>query len=312
MRSSDGPLRFGVWLPPFPNWPVIRSRARRVEELGFDSIWMVDHFANPFDSRTSWMEAWSLLAGIAASTDRIRVGSLVSTLIYHNPALLARQAMTLDHISGGRLTLGLGAGSAKDPAHAMVGVPAWQNSERVGRFEEGVEIIDQMLRQTETTFAGEYYCVEGAVMRPGPVQRPRPPLLIGCQGRRMLKIAGRYADTWNMLGGLQHSHDACVARAAEAIHTLTESAVAAGRKPDTIRRSFCLGWTMDDLYKSPGTFQEYLYPLIELGFTEFMIGYWHPADIGQVAPIRHVQDEETLERIARTAIPSLRSLARAV
>jgi alkanesulfonate monooxygenase SsuD/methylene tetrahydromethanopterin reductase-like flavin-dependent oxidoreductase (luciferase family) len=276
--------------------------------LGFDSIWLVDHFANLIDSGTAWMEAWSLLAGIAACTDRIQVGSLVSTLIYRNPALLAKQAMTVDHISGGRLTLGLGAGSSADPSHAMTGVPAWPAHERASRFGEGVEIIDRMLRETETTFEGEYYRAESAVMRPRPLQRPRLPLLIGCQGRRMLEIAGRYADTWNMLGDLQWSYDAFVAHAAEAVHALTESAVAAGREPDTIRRSFCLGWTMEDLYQSPGTFQAYLHPLIELGFTEFMIGYWNPADIDRAAPIRHVQDDETLERIASTAIPSLRSL----
>ena len=312
MFAGGGRLRFGVWLPPFPSWPVIRRRARWIEELGFDSIWIVDHFANPFDTQTAWMEAWSLLAGIAACTHRIRVGTLVSTLIYRNPALLAKQAMTVDQISGGRLTLGLGAGSATDPAHVMTGVPAWPPGERVSRFEEGVAIIDRLLREEQASFEGRHHQIEGAVMRPGPVQKPRPPLLIAAEGRRMLGIAGRYAETWNMLGSVRSSHADIVAKAAAAIGILGEQAQAAGREPDSIRRSFCLGWTTEDLYASPGAFQAYLYPLVELGFTEFMLGYWHEEDIGRAAPIRHVPDEATLRWIARTAIPSLQSLAQAV
>ncbi|MDF1499777.1 MAG: LLM class flavin-dependent oxidoreductase [Anaerolineales bacterium] len=302
-------LRFGVWVPPFPGWPTIQKRVRMIEELGFDSIWIADHFANPFNTRTAWMEAWSLLAGIAACTNRIRVGTLVSTLIYRNPALLAKQAMTIDNISRGRLTLGLGAGVRADPAHRMTGVPAWENRERVARFEEGVQIICQMLREEETTFDGEYYQVAGAVMLPRCVQRPRPPLLIGADGRRMLSIAGRFADAWNMLGKLSYSHTEFVQKAAEAMHVLTYSAKVAGRDPQKVRRSLCLGWTREDIYAGLAAFRDYLSPFIELGFTEFMLGYWHESDIDQQAPIKHLPDEERLIWMAKVAIPSLRSIA---
>jgi alkanesulfonate monooxygenase SsuD/methylene tetrahydromethanopterin reductase-like flavin-dependent oxidoreductase (luciferase family) len=310
--ATQARLRFGVMIPPLPNWPVLRVYARLIEELGFDSIWVADHFANPFDTSTVWMEAWMLLAGISACTRQIQIGTLVSTLIYRHPALLAKQAVSLDHLSGGRFVLGLGAGSSDDPAHPMLGVSAWPSGERVSRFEEGVQIIDRMMRQEETSFEGTYYQVRGAVVRPGPLQTPRPALLIGGRGERMLGVAARYADNWNRLGSLKETQAECVAKAAKDAWLLADGARAVGREPDEIRRSFCLGWTCEQLYSSPSAFQNHLYPLIELGVSEFMLGFWKDADVGKPSPVQHVGDEATLEEIAGVAIPSLRSVARAL
>jgi alkanesulfonate monooxygenase SsuD/methylene tetrahydromethanopterin reductase-like flavin-dependent oxidoreductase (luciferase family) len=304
-------LRFGVFLPPLPSWPAIRDRARLIEDLGFDSIWMPDHFANPFDTSVDWMETWTLLAGIAACTQRVQVGTLVSTFMHRHPAMLAKQAVTLDHLSNGRAVLGLGAGSKNDPAHWMGGLPAWSTPERMKRFEEGLQLAEQMMRHEESSFHGEYYRVDEAVVRPGSVQKPRPPLLVGGSGRRMLGLAARYADNWNRIGSLAHTQQETLARAAEDAQLLAAEARAAGRHPDEIRRSFCMGWTTDDIYCSVSAFQDHIYPLIQVGVSEFMLGFWKEEDIGKPSPIRHVGDEAMLERIASVAVPSLRSLARA-
>lgn len=305
-------LSFGVFLPPLPTWAVIRERARLIESLGYDSLWMLDHFVNPFDIQTPWMEAWALLAAMAASTQQIRVGTLVTNIIYRNPALIAKQALTVDHISNGRLVLGMGAGSAADPSHPMTGVPAWPNGERVSRFEETVTIVDRMLRNPETTYQGKYYQLQGAVMLPPPVQRPRPAILIGAQGPRMVQIAARYADNWNTLGDLRYTEGAILTTFKANRTRLMSHAASLGRDPERITCSMCVGWTHERPYASTGAFQDYIGPYVEAGMTEFMLGFWKDDDLPKPTPIQHIPDEATLEWIAEQAIPSLRSWVRAI
>lgn len=305
-------LSFGIFLPPLPTWAAIRERARLIESLGYDSLWMLDHFVNPFDIQTPWMEAWALLAAVAASTHQIRVGTLVTNIIYRNPALIAKQALTVDHISNGRLVLGMGAGSAADLSHPMTGVPAWPNGERVSRFKETVTIVDRMLRNPETTYQGKYYQLQGAVMLPPPVQRPRPALLIGAQGPRMVRIAAQYADNWNTLGNLRCTDDEVLTMFKANRARLMSHAVSLGRDPERITCSMCVGWTHEHPYASVGAFQDYISPYIEAGITEFMLGYWKDDDLPNPAPIQHIPSEATLEWIAGKAIPSLRSWVRAI
>jgi alkanesulfonate monooxygenase SsuD/methylene tetrahydromethanopterin reductase-like flavin-dependent oxidoreductase (luciferase family) len=174
-NSPKEKLKFGIFFPPLSTWPILRERIQHVESLGFDSMWMVDHFVNPVYADCPWMDAWTLLAGMATCSKRARVGPLVTNIIYRNPALIAKQALTVDHLSGGRLALGIGAGSPDDLSHPMTGVNPWPNPERVSRFEEIITIVDQMLRNPITTYKGHYYNVIEAVMLPGPIQQPRPP-----------------------------------------------------------------------------------------------------------------------------------------
>jgi alkanesulfonate monooxygenase SsuD/methylene tetrahydromethanopterin reductase-like flavin-dependent oxidoreductase (luciferase family) len=304
-------LQFGIWLPPLPSWPVLRQRAQVIESLGFDSLWLADHFVNPYTPDSPWMESWTLLAGLAACTQRIEIGTMVTNIIYRHPAVIAKSALSLDHISSGRLVLGLGAGSAVDPSHAMTGVPPWPAAERVDRFEEIVALVDSMLRQKETSFRGRYYQVEGAVMSPPPIQQPRPRLLIAAQGRRTLQLAARFADRWCTSGSLKSSTTEVTRATREMNQVLTDSARSMGRDPHEIGRAFCVGWTQERPFDSLGSFQSYLGPLIEAGITQFVFGYWHAADADQSAPVQHIPSEERLEWLARVAIPSLRGLAAA-
>ena len=151
-----------------------------LETTGFDSAFLADHFANPF-GRTDWLECWTLLAALANATQRIRIGNLISSPIYRHPAVIAQHALTVDHISGGRLEVGLGAGGSPFD-HSMTGVPMWSLRERVDRLGEFVTVVDQMLRQEVTTYKGEYYEVAEALMLSKPLQQPRPRLLVAADG----------------------------------------------------------------------------------------------------------------------------------
>jgi alkanesulfonate monooxygenase SsuD/methylene tetrahydromethanopterin reductase-like flavin-dependent oxidoreductase (luciferase family) len=292
--------RFGILVLPDAPWPAIVERVRRYEALGFDSAWIADHFVSPWNPSGPWFECWSLLGALAAQTNRIRLGPLVSHPVYHNPALLARQALTVDHVSGGRLALGLGAGaSGYDPP--MTGGAWWPPAERVGRFRELVEIVDRLLRDEVTTYHGRYYRVTEAAMAPGPLQRPRPPLTIAASGPRMLKIAARFADAWNTEGAFaelyqQHARPEDVRRLVrERSEFLNEQAAAIGRDPGTIRRSFLFGFgpAPETPWASADAFEHAVGRYREIGCTEFIF------------PEPGVEERAVFERVVHELIPRL-------
>jgi probable F420-dependent oxidoreductase len=188
--------RFGIQLPEVERevrWPEYRLIARAAEESGFDSIWVGDHYLYRDDGRPErgpW-EAWSLLAALAAVTDRVRLGPLVACLAFHRPALLAKVASTVDEVSGGRLVLGVGAGWNRTEFDAF-GIPF---DGRAARFEEAFEIVRRLVAGERVTFRGRFHEVEDAVLLPPPARRI--PLMIGSNGPRMLSIALPHVDAWN-------------------------------------------------------------------------------------------------------------------
>ncbi|MGH2560268.1 MAG: LLM class flavin-dependent oxidoreductase [Thermomicrobiales bacterium] len=269
--------RFGILVLQSDPWPDIVERVQRYERLGFDAVWIADHFALPWDPAQPWFEGWTVLAGLATVTSRIRLGPLVSHVVYRNPAVLARQALTVDHLSGGRLNLGLGAGASPRDA-PMTGVDWWSPAERVGRFRDAVEIVDRLLCDEETTYRGRYYRVTGATMNPGPVQRPRPPLTIAASGPVMVKLAARYADVWNTEGSFEELFriDAAPAEVyrltRERNELLSEHAAALGRDPAAITRSFLAGYgaAPEDPWASSEAFHDLVGRYREIGFSEFV------------------------------------------
>ena len=196
--SGRRPLAVGIQLPEVEweaRWPDLRALAIRAEELGFDSIWYGDHllYRRPGDERARgpW-EAWSVLAGLAAVTSRILIGPLVAATAFHNPAMLAKKAATVDEISGGRLVVGLGAGWNETEFRAF-GFPY---DHRISRFEEAFTIVRTLLRDGTIDFAGTYYSARDCELVPRP--RPGgPPLLVGSSGERMLAITIPHVDAWN-------------------------------------------------------------------------------------------------------------------
>lgn len=189
-------LRFGIAFLPDTPWDEFVRRFQYIEELGFDIVGFGDHFAHFFFPNRIWFEAWTLLSAIATQTSKIRIGTLVTPFAWRNPAFLARQALTVDHISNGRLELGLGSGVRSDRSYEMTGIPNWGPRERVARLREYVEIVDRLLSNKVTNYEGRYYKIKEAEMSPRPVQKPRPPITIAAEGPGMLKLAARYADTW--------------------------------------------------------------------------------------------------------------------
>jgi alkanesulfonate monooxygenase SsuD/methylene tetrahydromethanopterin reductase-like flavin-dependent oxidoreductase (luciferase family) len=189
-------VRVGVQLPEVERevrWPELRAIATAVERRGFDSIWVGDHMLYRGDGRPErgpW-DVWTVLAALAAATERVRLGSLVASTAFHPPGLIARMAATIDEISRGRFTLGLGAGWNEVEFRAF-GI-AFDN--RVARFEEAFEIVRRLVAGERVSFAGRFHQVEGAVVLPRPA-RPVP-LLVGTTGPRMLAAAGPYVASWN-------------------------------------------------------------------------------------------------------------------
>ncbi len=294
-------LRFFTGPLPNASWKEMIKRFKHVEELGFDITGTGDHFVNWSNPNDPWFELWTLLAAVAAETTNIRLATLVTQIPFRNPALLARQALTVDHISNGRLELGLGTGFRIDPACDMMGIPNWSNKERVARFKEYVEIVDQMLSNEVTTYKGRYYNVEGAVMKPRSIQKPRPPITIAAWRIIMMKYAARYADTWNSISQantLEEQLDETRKR-----NQLVDKYCSdIGRDPSSLRRSYLMFDTkartsggLINYYESEEIFVDMVQKFIGVGITEFGLYY----------PYREEQ-LPMFERIATEAIPQLR------
>ena len=193
-------MRFSIWPNAGQPWDEIRSIAAHAEQTGWDGVWVADHFM-PFMGEVDQPihECWSTLAGLAAAVPRVRIGSIVTGNTYRHPAVLAKQAATVDHISGGRVVLGLGAGWQENE-HRAYGIEYSTVKGRLDRLDEACAVITSLLRNERTSFAGEHYTLVDAPLAPKPVQT-RLPLLIGGGGeKRTLKIAARWADEWNVWG----------------------------------------------------------------------------------------------------------------
>jgi len=232
------PLRLGfqVWAQHI-SWPDLIAAGREIEELGFAGLWSNDHLLPLVGGPDGIVdglegpvfEGWTVLAGWAAATKRIRLGCLVSSVAWRNPALLVKTATALDHMSGGRITLGIGAGWF-EREHRAFGFPYLPVRERLDRLEEAATIMRGLLDGERVTFAGRWYAVEGARNDPPPVQA-RLPLLIGGSGeRRTLRIVARHADAWSADGGDPES----LARKGA---VLDAHCRAEGRDPASIRRT---------------------------------------------------------------------------
>ncbi|MGN6679410.1 MAG: LLM class F420-dependent oxidoreductase [Streptosporangiaceae bacterium] len=224
-------MRYGLKLSQDATIDQLRAVWRVADEAGFDHCWCMDHLASlgPRDDGPIF-EAWTLLAGMAVATSRTRIGCMVTGNTYRHPALLAKAAVTVDHLSGGRLEFGLGAGWAENE-HTMLGLPFGSKGDRADWLEEACEIIRSLWTQPRTSFDGTNYKISEAVAEPKPVQQPYPPIWIGGSGRqRTLRITARYADVWNAAGGSP-------AEVAEASAVLDQRCDEIGRDPAQIRRS---------------------------------------------------------------------------
>ena len=181
------------WEGSMPFWDDVRTFAVAAEDAGLDSVWMFDHFFNRADDGTveGMYEAWTTLSAIAAVTDRVQLGTLVMCTSFRHPGLLAKMAATLDEISSGRLTLGVGAGW-HDPEYEAFGYPI---GERFARFEEAFTILRELLDGNRVSVSGKFHQLDDAILAPAP--RRRIPILVAGDGPKMLRLTARSADAWN-------------------------------------------------------------------------------------------------------------------
>ena len=214
-------------------WDELLERVRYAEDAGFEGAWVFDHFKVLYGDPTGpCYEGWSLLAALAASTSKIRLGPLVSGITYRHPSVLTAQAITVDHVSNGRLEFAVGAAWFQQE-HKELGVDFPSNAERARRLEEGLQVMKLLMTDDGVSFEGRYYTLDNASYRPRPIQKPHIPIWIGASGEQlMLPIVGRHADVWHMFaqpGGVERK-----------ARIVDEAAEKAGRDPSEIKRSTAL------------------------------------------------------------------------
>jgi alkanesulfonate monooxygenase SsuD/methylene tetrahydromethanopterin reductase-like flavin-dependent oxidoreductase (luciferase family) len=293
-------MRVGVLLLPTDPWPETVQLARRLEQLGYAHIWTYDHLSWRRYRDRAWHAAIPWLTGLAAKTSVIRLGTLVASPTFRHPVTLAKEAMTLDHVSGGRFTLGVGAGGTGFDAEVFGG-HAPSRSQRAARLEEFVEVIDQLLRRPAISYSGEYYTVNDARMLPGCMQQPRLPLAVAAAGPRTLAVAARHADAWITYGDATYQDitpdgTERIVRQAE---RLAEYCAAAGRDPGEIDRIYLIGNTADRPLVSVAAFTDFVGRYRALGFTDIVFHHPRPDD-----PV-WTEDLSIVEAIGTDVLPQL-------
>jgi F420-dependent oxidoreductase-like protein len=213
---------------------TLRRMWKLADDGGFDGCWVIDHFAALGPDRTGDVfEAWTTLAAMAEATSRVRIGTMVTGNSHRHPGMLAKMAVTVDHLSGGRLDMGIGAGG-DEMVHDMFGMPLGSVRERIDSLAEACQILELLWTQPTTSFDGQHYRLTDALANPKPVQRPHPPLWVAGSGeRRSLRVIAEHADVWinaNMPGTPAEE----LARLSGVLDRHCEDI---GRNPATIRRA---------------------------------------------------------------------------
>ncbi|SEH84199.1 probable F420-dependent oxidoreductase, Rv1855c family [Mycolicibacterium rutilum] len=221
-------MQVSAKLAPTFDYPVLERFWRSADELGFPAVWNYDHFYGLVDPTTPTLEGWTSLSAMAVVVRRARVGCLVSGVTYRNPAVLAKMAVTVDHISGGRLDFGIGAGWHEDE-HRGYGIDFPSPGERVAMVDEALTVIRRLWTEDTVDFDGRFYTLRGARCDPKPLQQPHPPIVVGASQPKMLAVAARHADEWNMPSTAPQDW-------ATARDHLDRACRDAGRDPSSIRR----------------------------------------------------------------------------
>jgi alkanesulfonate monooxygenase SsuD/methylene tetrahydromethanopterin reductase-like flavin-dependent oxidoreductase (luciferase family) len=287
------PLRVGVLFLPEHPWREARTRWQRAEQLGFAHAWTYDHITWRGHRDLPWFSAIPTLAAAAAATDRIRLGTLVASPNFRHPLTLAKEIITLDDISSGRMTLGIGQGSTGWDA-TMLDATQSSPRERSERFREFVELTDLLLREPETTYLGSFYSVRDARTYPGCVQRPRVPMAIAASGRRGIQLAARFAQTWVTNGDRTRPGPVDAAQGSrdvrDQINLLEEACSEEGRDPAELSRLVLTGPILTSGLGSVDEFGDTVGRYAAIGVTDLVV-HWPRAEEPYAA------DYATFERI---------------
>lgn len=269
-------VRLGVLVVPTDPWPDTVALARRLDRLGYHHLWTYDHLSWRRYRDRPWHATYPWLTGLAGATERIRLGTMVSNPNIRHPLVLAKDAMTIDHISGGRLTIGIGAGGVGYDATVMGQAPLTP-VERIDRLEEYVDVLDRLLRGTVADHDGDHYRLDGARMVPGCIQSPRVPIAVAAGGRRGLRLTADIADAWITYGDtgdgdLTPEGTERVVRGQ--VQLLEHRCEEIGRDSAEIDRIYLIGNTEERPLASLETFDEFVERYAALGFTDLV--FHHP------------------------------------
>ena len=287
-------MRFGVLLIPTDPWPQAMARAQHLESLGFAHLWTYDHLSWQRYQNQPWHAAIPWLTGIAVATTTIRIGTMVTSPNFRHPVTLAKDAMTLDHISEGRLALGIGAGGIGFDA-TVFDQPALTPGQRAQRLKDFVEVLDDLLRTPEYSGDNQTYPVRDARMIPGCVQQPRVPLVIAATGPKTITVAASRGDAW-----LTEGDPADPAPTRESLETAIGRQVGlferkcaeVGRDPASMDRVFLVSNRAERPLADMATFADFVARYEALGFTDIVVHdprpddpFWNddPAMIEQIA-----------------------------
>ncbi|GAA3996263.1 LLM class flavin-dependent oxidoreductase [Allokutzneria multivorans] len=286
-------MRFGIVILPDQPWSEGGDRWRRAESYGFDHAWTYDHLAWRSLADGPWFDAMSTLTAAALSTSRIRLGTLVANPSIRHPVTFARQLMALDDISGGRCTLGVGAGAAAlDPT--ILGETPLPPRALVDRFGEFLELLDALLTTDHVDFSGEYYNAVDARTLPGCVQRPRIPFLVAANGPRSLRLAARHGQGWVTTGPKSDDLESWWKAVAELIarhRDLTGES--------TVDRALSLDSAPVFSLSSVDSFEDATGRAAELGFTDVITHWPRQSDW-------YAGDIDVLEDVVTSVIPRYR------
>jgi len=304
-------LGISLW-PASTGWPALRDAGMLADRSGFDHLFAWDHFYGIVgDAEDPNLECTQVLAGWGASTERIKVGSLVHGITYRNAAVLVKTITALDHLTNGRAIMGIGA-AWMQPEHTAYGITLGTKKARSDRFEEGARIIRSMLRERSTTFEGKYYKVKGALNEPRPIQRELPVLIGGGGEQRTLRTAALYADMWHGFGSpddVRHK-----------LEVLRGHCVKVGRDPNAIV-GLGGGWVV--VRDRPQDARAYIDQVADhhgiappvpraMGdpdtVARALFEYWTAGARGFVLSGAYPFDEETIERMGREVKPRLTKL----
>lgn len=302
-------MKFSAW-PNMSHPPAeVLDTARWAEAAGWHGVWYADHYM-PNTGDESFIpgdthECWAMLPAIATVTERVRIGSLVAPTSVHHPAVLANRAATIDHISGGRLVLGIGAGWQINE-HRAYGIELEAPKQRVDRFDEAIQIMRSLLADDRTTFDGDVYTITDAPCDPKPIQSPLP-ILVGTGSPRMLRITARHADEWNtwggptMAAGARAKFDAaCEAVGRDAASMWTSVQALVFLTDDDAQAEEILAGPMGtrSIAGTPDRLVDIIGEYAEMGFDEFIVPDFNMSDDA-------AQRQETFERIHAEVVAQL-------
>jgi alkanesulfonate monooxygenase SsuD/methylene tetrahydromethanopterin reductase-like flavin-dependent oxidoreductase (luciferase family) len=295
-------MRAGIVILPVDRWSRAAASWRWAEDVGFDSAWTYDHLSWRDFRDKPWFGAVTTLTAAAAVTERIRLGTMVTSPNFRHPVTLAKDAMGIDDVSGGRFTLGIGAGGTGFDATAL-GQRQWSARERADRFAEFVELTDRLLTDSATTYEGRFYSADEARMVPGCVQTPRVPFAIAATGPRGLALAARHGQAWVTFGDAKRAGeltpDECLTAVSNQIARLTDACAEAGRDVKDLDRVLLTGSTVERPLESVDAFVDFAGRYAEAGITDLILHQPIPNS-------RFATDQAVFEQIVDKALPQIR------